>query len=137
MKQINRGTHIYLFLAAWFCSLMVVMIYTSLFYDQPGFQDLLGFGGLLLFACIVLIPFCYLPLMWSYKKLNIPSVWWSRIIGLVVIGNIPIYLLMWKQYEGKMSLPEAKLFLSGYITIAMVYGFLYHHKRNENFIQKT
>ena len=137
MKQINRGTHIYLFLAAWFFSLMVVMIYTSLFYDQPGFQDLLGFGGLLLFACIVLIPFFYLPLMWIYKKLNMPSNGWLRIIVLVVIGNIPMYLLLSKQYEGKMSLPEAKLFLSGYITIAIVYGFLYHRHQNEMFIQKT
>jgi biotin transporter BioY len=75
--------------------------------------------------------------MWSYKKLNMPSNRWLRIIVLVVIGNIPMYLLMWKKYEGKMSLPETKIFLSGYLTIPIVYGFLYRRHQNEKFIQKT
>lgn len=137
MKHINWGNHIYAFVGGWFGSLMIVMIYTSLFYDKPRFQDFLGFAGLLLLASIVVIPFFYVPLMWSYKKLNMRSVWWLRIIVLVVIGNIPIYLLMWKQYPTRISLPEAKLFLSGYITIAVAYGFLYPDKKsNEKFIQK-
>ena len=137
MKQINWAKQITLFLASWFGSLIIVLGYTSLFYDKPSFQDVLGFGGLLLFACLVLIPFFYVPLMWSYRKLNVPSTWWLRIIVLIVIGNIPVYLLMWKQYESSMGLTEAKLFLAGYITIAITYGFLYRHQNlNEKVIQK-
>ncbi|MBD0294328.1 MAG: hypothetical protein ICV84_03865 [Flavisolibacter sp.] len=128
MKHIRWQKHIYWFLAAWFGSLMLVMLYTSFFYDKPSFQDFIGFGGLLLVACIVLIPFFYTPLLWGYKKLHLPPVWWLRILILVFIGNIPVYLLLLMQYESRMSTPEAKLFLAGYSAIAIIYGLLYRQK---------
>ncbi len=127
MKYINWKQHIYWFLAAWFGSLLLVMFYTTYSYDKPSFADFLGFGGLLLFACLMLIPFFYLPLMWGYKKLHVPSVWWLRVIVLTLIGNIPIYLILLKQYKGTMDIAEAKLFLAGYVGIAIIYGLLYRH----------
>ena len=129
MKHIHWQKHLFWFLAAWLGSLLLVMLYTSFFYDQPSFQDFIGFGGLLLIACLVLIPFFYTPLLWGYKKLNLPSVGWLRAIVLVLIGNMPVYLLLLKQYEGRMGIAEAKLFLAGYITIAVIYGLLYRPKR--------
>ncbi len=122
MKRINWKQHIYWFLAAWFGSLLLVMFYTTWSYDKPSLADFLGFGGLLLFACLMLIPFFYLPLMWGYKKLHMPSVWWLRVIVLTFIGNIPIYLILLKQYKGTMDIAEAKLFLAGYVGIAIIYG---------------
>lgn len=135
MKNINWRRHIYLFLTALFGGLMLIMVYSALVYDRPSLQDFLGFGGLLFFGCIILIPFFYLPLMLVYRILNIRSVWWLRAITLVSLGNIPIYLLIFKQYKSRMSISEAKLFLAGFLAIAIIYGLLYRHKKGMNNIR--
>ncbi len=132
MKKINWRRHIYWFLTAVFGGLMLVMIYSAIAYEMPGLQDFLGFGGLLFFGCLFLIPFFYLPLMWFYKRLDIPSVGWFRIIALVLLGNIPVYLLLFKMSKSTMSISEAKLFLAGFLAIAIIYGLLYRHKNREN-----
>ncbi len=132
MKNINWRRHIYWFLTSVFGGLMLIMLYSALAYDRPGLQDFLGFGGLLFFGCIILIPFFYLPLMWVYRRLNIHSVWWLRAITLVSLGNIPVYLLIFKQSKSRMSVSEAKLFLAGFLAIAIIYGLLYRHKNREN-----
>ncbi len=128
MKNIEWKKQIIWFIVSWFSGLLFIMAYTRIKYDMPSFQDLIGFGGLLLFSCIMLIPFFYNPLMWLSRKLNFHNSW-LRVLLLVVVGNIPIYLIMYKQYKDRMSIPEARLFLAGYITIAIVWGLLFQFKQ--------
>jgi peptidoglycan/LPS O-acetylase OafA/YrhL len=70
--------------------------------------------------------------MWVYRRLNIHSVWWLRAITLVSLGNIPVYLLLFKMSKSTMSISEAKLFLAGFLAIAIIYALLYRHKNREN-----
>ncbi len=88
----------------------------------------MGFGGLLLMATLISIPLFYLPLLWVYRKLNAPNSIWLRALLLLLIGNIPIYILLFVQYKGRMSLPEAWLFLIGMISVAAFFGLFYRHK---------
>ncbi len=119
--------HIFWFTATLLISLSVVILSTSLLYDPPSFQDVFGFGGLLFFSLIMVVPLSYLPVMWLFKRFKIPSLSMLRVFALLVLGNIPLYLIMWKQYHGRMSIPEAKLFLIGYLVMAIVYGLLFKH----------
>ncbi len=130
MRQIKK--HIAWFLISWIGGLVTLFIVATLFAKNPedklSMQDLFGFGGLLLIGCLVLISFSYLPLMWLFKRMNFPSVGLLRSLVLVSIGNIPIYLLLALQYQGRMNIPEALVFLSGYIAFAIIYGIIFRHK---------
>lgn len=130
MKRINWKNHIAWFFTAWFISVIVVMIYTTIVYDPPSIQDFLGFGGLLIFAALLLVPFSYNPIMWLSRKIHAQGNGLYRAILLATIGNVPIYLLMLKQYQGRMSIPEAKLFVAGYIALAIAYGLLFKYERS-------
>ena len=112
MKVLKK--HVLWFMVTWLVSLAVVMVVAIINGEPISIADLSGFGGLLLFSCLIALPLFYLPLMWVYKRLNIPSLTVLRSLVLLTVCNIPIYLLLMKQYKGKMATSEAVLFLIGY-----------------------
>jgi hypothetical protein len=132
MLKTNFFRLIYWLLVSWLGGLAILLMAAWLFsanpQNEPSLKDAMGFGGALLMASLISVPFLYLPLLWTYRKLNGPNSVWFRTLLLVLVGNIPIFILLMVQYEGRMSLPEAWLFLVGIVSVSVIFGLVYRFK---------
>ena len=120
---------LYWIVVSWLGGLTVLLLIAYLYSgnpaNEPSLNDAIGFGGLLLMASFANILVIYLPLLWVYQKINAPNRNWLRALILVLVGNIPVYTMLMYQYRGRMSLPEAWLFLIGIISVAAFFGLFF------------
>ena len=112
-------------LFAWLAGLCSILTLSYFKYETPGIQDAIGFGGLLLFACIVLIPLLYIPtlLLLRRSKLSVSKLFLP--LSLIFIANIPVYFILWKLHKTQMGSGEGFLFFVGFIVIGCVFGLSY------------
>jgi peptidoglycan/LPS O-acetylase OafA/YrhL len=105
-------------------ALLIILSVSYLKYETPSMEDAIGFGGMLLFAGIFLIPICYLPTIHLVQKAkpNIPR--FLIILGLIIVGNIPCYIFLWIG-RSHLGYGENYLFMIGFVVMAMVFGLVY------------
>jgi hypothetical protein len=107
------------------CAGLLIILSVSYFnYETPSMADAIGFGGLLLFAGLFLIPICYLPTIHFLRKIR-PKISRPGITaGLIALGNAPVYIFLWMTRR-QMGYGEDVLFFIGFIAIALVFGMAY------------
>ena len=115
---------IFLTLAACCAALVIILSVSYFTYETPSWADAMGFGSILVFVSVFIIPVCYLPIVHLVQKLR-PNV--SRfvlIVALAIVGNLPTYIFLWVA-RNKLGYGENLLFAIGFIVMAVVFGTAY------------
>jgi len=107
---------------SWMFGLTAILIASYFLYETPHIKDVIGFGGLLLIGCSVLITVYILIL----KKIRLHISTDKRVfimpLVLSAVVNIPVYILLWIGSGQVFGAGEPLLFSIGFMMVALFFG---------------
>ena len=115
---------ILIILSACCAGLIMILSVSYVNYETPSIEDAMGFGSILVFASLFLVPTCYLPAIYFLRKINSALTRVRLIAMLVFVGNLPLYIILWIG-KSKMGYGEGILFLIGFVVVAVIFGIAY------------
>ena len=99
---------------------------TSYFlYETPHVEDAVGFGGLLLIGCSILITLYIIILQKIRLHISADKKVFIMPLVLSVVVNIPVYILLWIGSGQVFGAGEALLFSIGFTMVALFLGASY------------
>ena len=111
------------FLLSWLSGMFVILVFAFISYEHFSIVDITSFAVLTLAGSILIIPVLYqLFLKISGKWLKKRNQFIYNPGILILIGNLPVYLIIWQKNGDLYGRDEAILFTSCFITIATVFG---------------
>lgn len=117
------------FLHSWLWSIFMVLMAGFFYYEHFNLVDIAVFATFLFAGALLIVPFIYYPcLRWLNKKIES-----RRIIPysmfLLLMANMPAYMLVWWKSGDLYGQGEAWLFCLGLATLGIAFGFCNAWKR--------
>ena len=119
------------FLLSWCSGFLMTLLIAFGYYDYFGVVDILSFAVFTFVASIVIIHFLYLTTLKFLSKTikeRKQFTWFPSI--LVLVTNLPVYIIIWLNINNLYGKAEAMLFILAFVTIAIVFGLSWAWKNN-------
>ena len=121
--------HILSFLLSWLSGMLAILIAAFFSYNQFGIQDITGFAVFTFAGFLILFLLIYLVVLKIINKkimANRQFIYFPVIFSL--LGNIPAYIIIWKNTPALYGQSEATLFTLSFLTGGFVFGLFWAWK---------
>jgi hypothetical protein len=118
-------------LLSWLCGFFAILVTAFFTYDYFSIIDITSFGILSFMGVAITIPVLYLPMVkWLKKKISLKQQFIYFPVAVMLIANIPLYVITWMNTPVNCGTTEAILFTTGFATTAIVFGLAMAYREN-------